>query len=136
MIAASFLTKHLLLSFRLGEAHYLKWLTDGDWAQNDAGWQWSAGTGCDAQPWFRIFNPVTQGEKFDPNGNYVRHWIPELANLPSKWIHQPWAAPASLLKECAMTLGKTYPSPIIDHTQARAQALAANATIKAFYPST
>jgi deoxyribodipyrimidine photo-lyase len=119
MVAASFLAKHLLLDFRAGEEHYLNLLTDGDWASNDAGWQWSAGCGCDAQPWFRIFNPVTQGEKFDPEGNYVRHWVPELASLPTKHIHSPWNAPADVLAAANVRLGANYPRPIVDHDFAR-----------------
>lgn len=119
MISASFLAKHLLIDFRRGEAHYLKYLTDGDWAQNDMGWQWSSGSGCDAQPYFRVFNPIAQGEKFDPNGDYVRRWVPELARMPAKYIHQPWTAPAEVLREAGVTIGKTYPEPVVDHTFAR-----------------
>lgn len=120
MISASFLTKHLLISYTRGEAHYLKWLTDGDWAQNNAGWQWSAGCGCDAQPYFRVFNPMTQGSKFDPTGGYVRKWVPELAELPDKYLHAPWEAPAEVLKAAGVTLGETYPRPVVDHKEARA----------------
>ncbi len=119
MIAASFLTKHLLIDYRLGEAHYLRLLTDGDWSQNNAGWQWSAGSGCDAQPYFRIFNPMTQGEKFDPNGDYVRRWVPELKEMSAKFIHRPWEAPAEVLESAGITLGETYPAPIVDHKEAR-----------------
>jgi deoxyribodipyrimidine photo-lyase len=119
MIAASFLAKHLLIDFRRGERHYFDLLTDGDWANNDAGWQWSAGCGCDAQPWFRIFNPVTQGEKFDAEGAYVRTWVPELARMPAKYLHAPWLAPDSVLKEAGVRLGTDYPRPIVDHTRAR-----------------
>jgi deoxyribodipyrimidine photo-lyase len=119
MIAASFLAKHLLVDFRRGEEHYLNLLTDGDWANNDAGWQWSAGCGCDAQPWFRIFNPVTQGQKFDPEGDYVRRWIPELAGMPARHIHSPWTAPAEVLAAAHIRLGDNYPRPIVDHDAAR-----------------
>jgi deoxyribodipyrimidine photo-lyase len=119
MVAASFLAKHLLIDFRRGEAHYLELLTDGDWANNDAGWQWSAGCGCDAQPWFRIFNPVTQGEKFDTHGDYVRRWVPELAQMPARHIHAPWRAPADVLSAAAVELGTNYPHPIVDHDYAR-----------------
>ena len=119
MIAASFLTKHQLIHYRLGEQHYMKYLTDGDWAQNNAGWQWSAGCGTDAQPYFRVFNPTLQGEKFDPNGDYVRRYVPELAKLPAKFIHQPAAAPAKVLQAAGVRLGETYPEPIVDHAMAR-----------------
>lgn len=119
MISASFLTKHLLVDYKWGEAHYLKYLTDGDWAINNMGWQWSAGCGVDAQPYFRVFNPMTQGKKFDQNGSYVRRYLPELARLPDKYIHQPWSAPSQLLEACGVTLGKNYPLPIVDHNSAR-----------------
>jgi deoxyribodipyrimidine photo-lyase len=123
MISASFLAKHLLIDFRRGEAHYLDRLTDGDWANNDAGWQWSAGCGCDAQPWFRIFNPVTQGRKFDPEGDYVRAFVPELARLPARFIHAPWEAPPAVLAAAGVKLGtgpdSTYPPPIVEHAAAR-----------------
>ncbi len=119
MIAASFLAKHLLLDFRRGERHYFEKLVDGDWANNDAGWQWSAGCGCDAQPWFRIFNPETQGRKFDPQGEYVRRWVPELARLPARYIHAPQAAPAAVLKAAGVVLGRNYPQPIVEHARAR-----------------
>ncbi len=113
MVAASFLTKHLLLDYRRGEAHYLRWLTDGDWAANNAGWQWCAGCGCDAQPWFRIFNPVTQGRTFDPDGTYVRRWVPELVGCQTSFIHEPWKVPQ------ATRLRFDYPEPIVDHAFAR-----------------
>jgi deoxyribodipyrimidine photo-lyase len=119
MIAASFLTKHLMLDYRRGEAHYMRWLTDGDWAQNNFNWQWSAGCGCDAQPWFRIFNPRLQGEKFDPNGEYVRRWVPELARLPGKWIHAPHEAPEDVQDQAGIRIGAHYPAPIVDHAEAR-----------------
>ncbi len=124
MIAASFLTKHLLITYRAGEQHYMKYLTDGDWAQNNAGWQWSAGCGCDAQPYFRVFNPMLQGERFDPEGDYVRKYVPELAGLPARFIHTPWEAPANVLSAAGVTLGETYPQPIVDHGLARERFLA------------
>jgi deoxyribodipyrimidine photo-lyase len=127
MIAASFLAKHLLVDYRRGEAHYMKYLTDGDWAQNNAGWQWSAGCGCDAQPYFRIFNPVTQGEKFDPAGDYVRRWVPELARMPERFVHRPWEAPDDVLRAAGVRLGKDYPRPVIDHRFARDRFLSAAA---------
>ena len=123
MVAASFLTKHLMLDYRWGEAHYLQWLADGDWACNNLGWQWSAGCGVDAQPWFRVFNPVTQGRTYDPSGQDIRRWIPELARLPAPWIHAPWEAPPSVLAEAGVTLGVTYPWPIVDLAAARARFL-------------
>ena len=124
MIAASFLAKHLLIDFRRGEQHYFELLTDGDWANNDAGWQWSAGCGCDAQPWFRIFNPVTQGRKFDPEGAYVRAWVPELARLPAKHIHAPWLAPQEVLTGAGVRVGANYPLPVVEHAAARQRFLA------------
>ena len=124
MIAASFLTKHLKLDYRFGEAHYLQWLTDGDWASNNMGWQWAAGSGADAQPWFRVFNPMTQGRRFDPDGNYVRRWVPELAKMDAKYIHAPWEAPGLLLRVAGVELGRDYPHPIVDHKTAREEFLA------------
>lgn len=124
MISASFLTKHLMIDYQRGAAHYLKWLTDGDWAQNIAGWQWSAGCGVDAQPYFRVFNPMSQGKKFDPNGDYVRKWVPELRALPTRYIHEPWAAPPLILASHGIELGTTYPLPIVDHPTARKRFLA------------
>jgi deoxyribodipyrimidine photo-lyase len=119
LISASFLTKHLLVSYQQGEAHYLRYLTDGDPAQNNLGWQWSAGCGCDAQPYFRVFNPVTQGTRFDPEGSYVRRYLPELAALPTRYIHAPWLAPQAELQRAGIRLGDTYPRPIVDHASAR-----------------
>ena len=119
MIAASFLAKQLMIDFRRGEAHYLEYLVDGDWANNDMGWQWSAGCGCDAQPYFRIFNPTLQGERFDPDGNYVRRWVPELARVPARYIHRPWEAPHPVLEAAGVKLGTTYPKPRVNHTAAR-----------------
>ena len=123
MIAASFLTKHLLIDYRLGEAHYMKYLTDGDWAQNNFGWQWSAGCGCDAQVYFRVFNPTLQGEKFDPDGAYVKRWVPELSRVPARWIHRIGEAPDDVLCEAGITSGREYPRPIVDHAESRARFL-------------
>ncbi len=131
MIAASFLTKHLLVTYQRGEAHYMKYLTDGDWASNNMGWQWSAGCGCDAQPYFRVFNPVTQGEKFDPSGDYVRRWVPELASVPVRFIHKPWEAPNDVLRAAGVELGSNYPRPIVDHRAARERFLQLASSVNA-----
>lgn len=125
MIAASFLVKHLRLSWTEGAAWFWETLIDADLANNTLGWQWSAGCGADASPYFRIFAPVLQGRKFDANGDYVRRWVPELAALPTKTIHAPWEAEAGVLAEAGVRLGETYPRPIVDHATARAEALAA-----------
>ena len=125
LIVGSFLCKHLLLNWTDGEAWFWDCLCDADLANNVCNWQWVAGTGADAAPYFRIFNPVTQGEKFDPDGDYVRLYVPELAKLPAKYIHKPWDTPPEVLQAAGVTLGKTYPKPIVDHTAARTRALAA-----------
>lgn len=130
MIVASFLVKDLLISWQQGAAWFWDTLVDANLASNTLGWQWTAGCGADAAPYFRIFNPITQGEKFDPQGDYVRHWIPELNRLPSKWVHKPWEAPACLLAETGIELGSTYPLPIVDHQEARSRALEALRQIK------
>jgi deoxyribodipyrimidine photo-lyase len=116
MIVGSFLVKDLLVDWRIGERWFRTWLVDGDVAQNAGNWQWVAGTGPDAAPFFRIFNPVLQSEKFDPEGSYIRRHVPELALVPTKWIHAPWTAPS---------LVGAYPAPIVDHPTARARALTA-----------
>jgi deoxyribodipyrimidine photo-lyase len=131
MVTASFLTKDLLFDWRLGEAWFWDTLCDADPASNTANWQWVAGTGADAAPYFRVFNPVLQGEKFDPSGNYVKKFVPELARLPSQWIHRPWLAPAAALKTAGVELGKTYPFPLLDHATARKRALHTFEQIKA-----
>ena len=125
MVCASFLIKHLLIDWRLGEAWYWDCLLEADPASNAASWQWVAGCGADAAPYFRIFNPFGQGEKFDPEGDYVRRFVPELAKMPKKYIHRPWEAPANILDYAGVTLGKTYPKPIIEHKFARTRALEA-----------
>ena len=119
MIAASFLTKQLAIHYARGEAHYLKWLTDGDPAQNNMGWQWCAGSGCDAQPYFRIFNPVAQGERYDPEGAYVRKYLPELSALPARYVHAPFRAPRQVLADAGLKLGEDYPAPVIELDAAR-----------------
>ena len=125
MIVASFLIKHLLIDWRRGENWFWDTLVDADLASNVQNWQWVAGSGADAAPYFRIFNPVTQGQKFDADGRYVRKWVPELARLPDKWLHAPWTAPVENLQGAGIALGRTYPHPIVDHTTARERALAA-----------
>lgn len=125
MVVASFLAKHLLIDWRTGEAWFWDTLVDADPASNPASWQWVAGTGLDAAPYFRIFNPVLQGEKFDPDGAYVRRFVPELAGLPASVLHKPWTADAATLRQAGVRLGDTYPHPIVDHAAARERALRA-----------
>jgi deoxyribodipyrimidine photo-lyase len=124
MIVASFLVKDLLLDWRLGERHFMSHLVDGDPANNNGGWQWAASTGTDAQPWFRIFNPMLQGRRFDPEGTYVKRWVPELRAVPAVWVHRPWEAPAEVLRKAKIALGRDYPAPIVDHGEQRERALA------------
>jgi deoxyribodipyrimidine photo-lyase len=123
MIVASFLVKDLLISWREGAAWFWDTLVDADLAQNTLGWQWSSGCGADAAPYFRVFNPAAQGRKFDPNGDYVLRWCPELRGLPAKWIHQPERAPAPVLRAAGIELGRNYPKPIVNHAIARQVAL-------------
>ncbi|MEZ5668136.1 MAG: deoxyribodipyrimidine photo-lyase [Alphaproteobacteria bacterium] len=130
MVAASFLVKHLLQPWQHGAAWFWDTLVDADLANNSLGWQWVAGCGADAAPFFRIFNPVAQGERFDPDGAYVRRWLPELARLPAPLIHRPWTASALELGDAGIRLGADYPRPMVDHGAARAAALAAFAEIK------
>jgi deoxyribodipyrimidine photo-lyase len=130
MVVASFLVKHLLIDWRQGAAWFWDTLVDADLANNTLGWQWTAGCGADAAPYFRIFNPVTQGEKFDPEGRYLRRWVPELAALDSACIHAPWQAPAAALAKAGVRLGVDYPRPLVDHQAARARALAALASLR------
>jgi deoxyribodipyrimidine photo-lyase len=130
MIVASFLTKNLLISWQKGAQWFLDCLLDADLANNSVNWQWVAGCGVDSAPYFRIFNPVTQGEKFDPLGNYIRHYVPELANLPNKFLFAPWHAPHELLKNCGIVLGQTYPNPIVDLATSRNRALASYRALK------
>ena len=130
MIVGSFLTKDLLIYWKAGADWFWDTLVDADLANNTMGWQWVAGTGVDAMPYIRVFNPVTQGEKFDPKGEYIRRWVPELKGLSDKTINQPWSASADELKRAGVILGKTYPKPIVDHSSARKRALEAYASIK------
>ena len=130
MIAASFLVKDLLLPWQEGARWFWDTLVDADLANNTLGWQWSAGCGADAAPYFRIFNPVLQAAKFDPDGAYIRRWVPELKELPVPWLFQPWEAGPLVLKAAGIVLGKTYPHPIVDHAEARDRALEAYAAMK------
>jgi deoxyribodipyrimidine photo-lyase len=131
MVVASFLVKHLLIDWREGEKWFWDTLVDADPGSNPANWQWVAGCGADATPYFRVFNPVLQGEKFDPDGAYVRRWVAELAQLPTGLIHQPWSATPLELKGAGVELGKTYPEPIIEHKFGRERALKAYAKVRA-----
>lgn len=131
MIVASFLIKDLLIPWQDGEAWFWDCLVDADAASNAASWQWVAGCGADAAPYFRIFNPVKQGEQYDPNGAYVRRYVPEIAKLPDAYIHAPWTAPADALAVAGIVLGKTYPKPMVDHAEARDRALAGYEKVKA-----
>jgi deoxyribodipyrimidine photo-lyase len=124
MVVASFLVKHLMIPWQAGEMWFWDTLVDADLANNVANWQWVAGCGADAAPYFRVFNPILQSEKFDPRGTYLRRWLPELNGLPDKHIHRPWAAPPPVLADAGITLDKDYPSPIIGHEAGRARALA------------
>jgi deoxyribodipyrimidine photo-lyase len=119
MISASFLTKDLLVDWRWGERHFMQRLIDGDPAANNGGWQWTAGTGTDAAPYFRIFNPVLQSMKFDPDGAFIRRFVPELVNIPDEYIHSPWKMPLEKQKQAGCLIGKDYPAPIVDHPLAR-----------------
>ena len=130
MIVASFLVNDLLLSWQQGARWFWDTLVDADLAQNTLGWQWTAGCGADAAPFFRVFNPTTQGLKFDPIGDYVRRWCPELSKLPTKWIHQPEKAPPEVLRAAGVALGRNYPQPVVSHAIARDVALEAFARIK------
>jgi deoxyribodipyrimidine photo-lyase len=125
MIVASFLVKDLLIDWRWGERFFMQHLLDGDPAANNGGWQWTAGTGTDAAPYFRIFNPVLQGKKHDPGGIFVRRWVPELARVADKYLHTPWEMPDNVQRDANCILGQQYPAPILDHAWARERTLAA-----------
>jgi deoxyribodipyrimidine photo-lyase len=125
MVAASFLTKHLLLHWRQGASWFWHTLVDADLANNTLGWQWTAGCGVDPAPYFRIFNPVAQGERFDPKGRYVRCWVPELSRMPDRFVHRPFEASPGVLAQAGISLGTDYPQPLVEHRAARERALAA-----------
>jgi len=124
MVTASFLVKHLGIDWRWGERYFAEKLNDYDLAANNGGWQWAASTGCDAQPYFRIFNPVTQSERFDHEGKFIRRYLPELAKLSNEAIHAPWLAQPLALAEANVALGKDYPAPVVSHDEARQKTLA------------
>lgn len=130
MIVASFLVKDLLVDWRRGERWFMQHLVDGDPAANNGGWQWTAGVGTDAAPYFRVFNPVLQSQKFDPGGAYIRRWLPELARVPDSHIHTPWEMPSALQQQTGCIIGLDYPGPIIDHVEAKERTLAAYAQAK------
>ena len=125
MIVASFLVKDLLIDWRWGERFFMQHLLDGDPAANNGGWQWTAGTGTDAAPYFRIFNPTLQGKKHDPEGAYARRWVPELKSVPDRYIHEPWKMPPDVQREADCIVGQDYPAPVVDHGWARERTLAA-----------
>jgi deoxyribodipyrimidine photo-lyase len=124
MVAASFLCKDLLVDWRLGERHFAATLNDYDLAANAGNWQWAASTGCDAQPYFRIFNPVTQSERFDPEGRFIRRYLPALARVPGQHVHAPWTLPHEMQRACGCVIGRDYPAPVVDHAVQREKALA------------
>ncbi len=130
MVVASFLTKDLGIDWRLGEAWFAEQLLDYDLAANNGGWQWASSSGCDAQPWFRIFNPIAQSEKFDPRGQFIRRYVPELAALPDQWIHAPWRLPLAEQHAFGIVIGRDYPAPIVDHVAARRRTLERYAVLK------
>ncbi|MBA2488361.1 MAG: deoxyribodipyrimidine photo-lyase [Chloroflexi bacterium] len=130
LIVGSFLTKDLLIDWRRGERHFMAHLTDGDLANNNGGWQWVASTGTDPQPYFRIFNPVLQAERFDPNGAFVRRWVPELEGVPLARLHEPWKMSGDEQRAAGCVIGRDYPSPIADHAEARQRALAAYSAVR------
>ena len=130
MIVASFLTKDLLIDWRWGEKYFADNLNDFDLSANNGGWQWAASTGCDAQPYFRIFNPVTQSERFDPQGKFIRRYLPELKAVPDKFIHAPWTLPTMEQQACDVIIGRDYPAPIVDHATQRLAALALYGKVK------
>jgi len=131
MVVASFLVKDLLLDWRRGERYFADHLVDFDLAANNGGWQWAASTGCDAQPWFRIFNPVSQSERFDPQGKFIRRYLPELARVPDRYVHAPWTMPPLEQQAAGCVIGRDYPAPVVDHAAQRAKALALFKAVRA-----
>ncbi|HXV08047.1 MAG TPA: FAD-binding domain-containing protein, partial [Burkholderiales bacterium] len=123
MLTASFLVKDLQVDWRRGERYFARQLNDYDLAANNGGWQWAASTGCDAQPWFRIFNPVLQSQRFDPQGRFIRLYVPELARVPERFVHAPWTMSEAQQAQAGVRIGRDYPAPIVDHAQARQAAL-------------
>ena len=130
MVAASFLMKDLGINWRWGEAYFAEQLNDFDLSANNGGWQWASSSGCDAQPYFRIFNPTSQSEKFDPEGKFIKRYCPELAQLDKKWVHAPWEAPPMALSMAQVVLGSTYPRPVVQHDEARKKTLERYAVVK------
>jgi deoxyribodipyrimidine photo-lyase len=130
MVVASFLTKDLGISWQRGEAYFAQHLNDFDLSANNGGWQWAASTGCDAQPYFRIFNPITQSERFDPNGKFIRRYVPELAAVPDKYIHAPWLMKPIDVTSSGVMIGRDYPEPVVDHAAARERTLARFKAVK------
>jgi deoxyribodipyrimidine photo-lyase len=130
MVVASFLCKDLGIDWRLGERHFAEQLNDFDLSANNGGWQWAASSGCDAQPYFRIFNPVSQSEKFDPDGRFIRRYVPELARVPDKYIHAPWTMGRLEQEAIGVVIGRDYPAPLVDHAAAREKTLARYAVVK------
>ena len=130
MVTASFLCKHLGLDWRWGERYFAEKLNDFDLAANNGGWQWASSSGCDAQPYFRIFNPVLQSRKFDPQGRFIRRYLPALSDLPTAALHAPWLAPIGSLQAAGIELGRDYPAPIVDHDAARQRTLLRYGVVK------
>jgi deoxyribodipyrimidine photo-lyase len=130
MVSACFLIKDLGIDYRWGERYFADRLNDYDLSANNGGWQWAASSGCDAQPWFRIFNPVTQSEKFDADGVFIRSWLPQLAKLSGRDIHAPWKLTPETLRQAGVELGENYPQPLVRHEEAREQTLQRYAVVK------
>jgi deoxyribodipyrimidine photo-lyase len=131
MVTASFLTKDLGIAWQRGERWFARKLNDYELASNNGGWQWAASTGCDAQPWFRIFNPVTQSKRFDPDGDFIRQYLPQLAGLSGAAIHAPWLAKPEVLQKAGVVPGRDYPAPVVDHEEARQKTLARFGAVRA-----